>query len=382
MSASQRQRPVTAAHGSGRPDGCIHRVAGSDQPDERTRSDPASAGGDRRADPVPASAQLDQPGHSAPASGQLDERIDAVRHFNRLYTRRIGVLQRGYLRSPFSLAEVRVLYELAHREHATATELARELDLDAGYLSRILATFTRQGMLHRTRSDRDGREQLLSLTRHGLDTFEPLEAAAREQIGALLQRLTDRQQQRLVAAMHSIAAILGDPQDTLGPRGATQAEPCILRRPVPGDMGWVVERHGAIYADEYGWDEHFEALVAGIVAKFVDHFDPQRERCWIAERQGERVGCIFLVKATRTIGKLRLFLVEPDARGLGIGKRLVDDCIGFARDAGYRKMRLWTQSNLLAARHIYARSGFRVIASEPHHSFGFDLVSERWELRL
>ena len=331
---------------------------------------------------MPASTQLHESGQSAPASGQLDRRIDAVRHFNRLYTRRIGVLQRGYLRRPFSLAEVRVLYELAHRERTTATELGRELELDAGYLSRILATFTRQGMLHRTRSDRDGREQLLSLTRHGLDTFEPLQAAAREQIGALLRQLPDRQQQRLVAAMRTISAILGDPPDTRDPRGAAQGEACVLRRPVPGDMGWVVERHGAIYADEYGWDERFEALVAGIVAKFVEHFDAERERCWIAERQGERVGCIFLVKATRTIGKLRLFLVEPDARGLGIGKRLVDECIRFAREAGYRKVRLWTQSNLLAARHIYARTGFRLIASEPHHSFGADLVSETWELRL
>ena len=312
----------------------------------------------------------------AASPDDLDQRIDAVRRFNRLYTRRIGVLQHGYLRSPFSLAEVRVLYELAHRQRATATELARELDLDAGYLSRILAAFTRRGMLHRERSDRDGREQLLSLTRHGQDTFAPLDAAARDQIGALLEQLPERQQQRLVASMRAIGALLGEPESEPG------SDALVLRQPQPGDIGWVVERHGAIYAEEYGWDEHFEALVAGIVAKFVDHFDPQRERCWIAERQGERVGCIFLVKATRTIGKLRLFLVEPDARGLGIGKRLVDDCIGFARDAGYRKMRLWTQSNLLAARHIYARSGFRVIASEPHHSFGFDLVSETWELRL
>src|SRR5712691_4820076 len=306
----------------------------------------------------------------------LDQRIDAVRRFNRLYTRRIGVLQHGYLRSAFSLAEVRVLYELAHRDCATATELARELDLDAGYLSRILATFTRHGMLHRARSDRDGRELLLSLTRHGQDTFAPLETAAREQIGALLEQLPERQQQRLVAAMHAIGGLLGEVD------AEPDGEGYVLRQPRPGDMGWVVERHGAIYADEYGWDEHFEALVASIVAKFVDHVDPQRERCWIAERQGERVGCIFLVKASRTIGKLRLFLVEPDARGLGIGKRLVDECIRFARDAGYRKVRLWTQSNLLAARHIYDRGGFRVMASEPHHSFGFDLVSETWELRL
>jgi DNA-binding MarR family transcriptional regulator/N-acetylglutamate synthase-like GNAT family acetyltransferase len=382
VGTTRREQPVPPGQRSGAADARIDDVPGSTQLDERTGPVPAPAQVDRGGDAVPGSTQLAHPDGSAPPSGQLEQRIDAVRRFNRQYTRRIGVLQRGYLRSPFSLAEVRVLYELAHRERATATELARELDLDAGYLSRILASFSRHGLLHRARSDRDGREQLLSLTRHGLDTFEPLEAAAREQIGALLRQLPDRQQQRLVAAMRTISAILGDPPDTRDPRGAAQGEACVLRRPVPGDMGWVVERHGAIYADEYGWDERFEALVAGIVAKFVEHFDAERERCWIAERQGERVGCIFLVKATRTIGKLRLFLVEPDARGLGIGKRLVDECIGFAREAGYRKVRLWTQSNLLAARHIYARTGFRLIASEPHHSFGADLVSETWELRL
>ena len=319
-----------------------------------------------------------RPLEAGPRSNTLEQRIDAVRRFNRLYTRRIGVLQHGYLHSSFSLAEVRVLYELAHRQRVTATELARELDLDPGYLSRILATFTRRGMLERARSDRDGREQLLSLTRHGQDTFAPLDAAAREQIGALLARLPERRQERLVAAMRAIGVLLGD----WPPESEAGSQAIVLRHPRPGDMGWVVERHGAIYAQEYGWDQRFEALVAGIVARFVDHFDPQRERCWIAEREGERVGCVFLVKATKTIGKLRLFLVEPDARGLGIGKRLVDECIRFARDAGYGKMRLWTQSNLLAARHIYARNGFRVIASEPHHSFGYDLVSETWELRL
>lgn len=311
---------------------------------------------------------------AAAAEEALRQRVNAVRRFNRLYTRRIGVLQRDYLRSPFSLAEVRVLYELAHRERATASELARELDLDVGYLSRILRSFLRRGLLDRRRSERDGREQLLSLTPQGEATFAPLEVGAREQIGELLDQLPDSQQQRLVEAMGTIELLLGE-------RTAPNSE-CLLRGPRPGDMGWVVERHGALYAEEYGWDEHFEALVAGIVAKFVDHFDAERERCWIVERQGQRVGCIFLVRATRTIGKLRLFLVEPEARGLGIGGRLVDECVRFARAAGYRKMRLWTQSNLLAARHIYARVGFRMLGEEPHHSFGHDLVSETWELRL
>ncbi len=311
---------------------------------------------------------------AADAVQDLERRVDAVRRFNRLYTRRIGVLQRDYLHSPFSLAEVRVLYELAHRERTTASELARELDLDVGYLSRILRNFLKGGLLNRRRSERDGREQLLSLTPRGQSTFGPLEAGAREQIGAMLDHLPAAQQQRLVEAMGTIELALGET--------ASGASDCLLRQPRPGDMGWVVERHGALYAEEYGWDERFEALVASIVAKFVDHFDPERERCWIAEHHGQRVGCIFLVKATRTIGKLRLFLVEPEARGLGIGGCLVDECIRFARAAGYRKMRLWTQSNLVAARHIYTRVGFRLIEEEPHHSFGHDLVSETWELRL
>jgi DNA-binding MarR family transcriptional regulator/N-acetylglutamate synthase-like GNAT family acetyltransferase len=310
----------------------------------------------------------------AAAEEDLLHRVNAVRRFNRLYTRRIGVLRRDYLHSPFSLAEVRVLYELAHRERATASELARELDLDMGYLSRILRSFLRRGLIDRRRSERDGRERLLSLTPQGEATFAPLDAGAREQIGEILDHLPHSQQQRLVEAMGTIELLLGD---RAGP-----STDCVLRGPRPGDMGWVVERHGALYAEEYGWDEHFEALVAGIVAKFVDHFDPEHERCWIAERQGQRVGCIFLVKATRTIAKLRLFLVKPEARGLGIGGRLVDECVRFARAAGYRKMRLWTQSNLLAARHIYARVGFRLLEEAPHHSFGHDLVSETWELHL
>jgi DNA-binding MarR family transcriptional regulator/N-acetylglutamate synthase-like GNAT family acetyltransferase len=301
-------------------------------------------------------------------------RIDDVRRFNRFYTRTIGVLQDGYLRSPFSLAEVRVLYELAHRERATATELARELDLDAGYLSRILSGFDRRGLLERTRSARDGRESVLSLTRLGQDAFAPLETHARDEIGALLARLPDRQQRELVGAMHTIEGLLG----------ARPLDPAafILRQHRPGDMGWVVERHGSLYAQEYRFDEQFEALVASIVAKFIEHFDPARERCWIAERDGERVGCIFLVKASNTIAKLRLFLVDPEARGAGLGNALVDDCVRFARSAGYRKVRLWTQSNLLAARHLYVKAGFTRVDEEPHHSYSQDLVAETWELRL
>jgi DNA-binding MarR family transcriptional regulator/N-acetylglutamate synthase-like GNAT family acetyltransferase len=302
--------------------------------------------------------------------------VDAVRRFNRLYTRRIGVLQAGYLHSPFSLAEVRVLYELAHRERTTATELGRELDLDAGYLSRILRGFVSRDLLDRTSSARDGRERWLSLNDQGRAAFAPLEDGARAQIGALLAELDKPDQQRLVAAMSVIEQLLGDPSESASNGGV------VLREHRPGDMGWVVARHGALYAAEYDWDMDFEALVATIVARFIQHFEPARERCWIAERHGRNVGCIFLVKATRTIAKLRLFLVEPDARGQGIGRRLVDECVRFARGAGYRKVRLWTQSNLLAARHLYVQAGFRQIAQEAHHSFSKDLVAETWELRL
>jgi DNA-binding MarR family transcriptional regulator/GNAT superfamily N-acetyltransferase len=304
----------------------------------------------------------------------LWQRIDAVRGFNRFYTRRIGVLQHGYLHSDYSLAEVRVLYELAQRDRCTANELCRELDLDAGYLSRIVHGFLRRGLLDKTKSQRDGRQSWLSLTPDGRAAFEPLQDSARAQIGALLAALPDAAQAELVTALHKIEALLAarplaDP-------------PFVVRDHRSGDMGWVVQRHGVLYAQEYGFDEHFEALVASIVAKFVEHEDPRRERCWIAARGGAPVGCVFLVKASQTVGKLRLFLVEPEARGLGIGTRLVDELLVFARSAGYRKIRLWTQSNLLAARHVYAKAGFSKVDEEPHHSFSQDLIAETWELRL
>jgi DNA-binding MarR family transcriptional regulator/GNAT superfamily N-acetyltransferase len=303
--------------------------------------------------------------------------VDTVRRFNRLYTRRIGVLRHGYLASPFSLAEVRLLYELAYRERVTATQLARDLDLDDGYVSRMVHGFLGQDLLVRTRAVNDGRQSWLALTEHGLQVFAQLEQSAREQIGALLGELTERDQERLVAAMQQIGRMFGEPLVD-----AAQTAECRVRPHRAGDMGWVVERHGALYAEEYGFDSEFEALVASIVAKFLTHFDPARERCWIAERDGRNVGCIFLVHGTRTIGKLRLFLVEPDARGLGIGRRLIDECVRFAREASYRRVRLWTQTNLLAARRLYERAGFRIIDSEPHHSFSQDLVAETWELRL
>jgi DNA-binding MarR family transcriptional regulator/N-acetylglutamate synthase-like GNAT family acetyltransferase len=300
-------------------------------------------------------------------------RTDQVRRFNRFYTRRIGVLQEGYLSSPFSLAEVRVLYELAHQPHTTASELARQLGLDRGYLSRILRKFGERGLLDRTQSKRDGREQHLSLTPHGQSTIVPLETTAREQIGAMLDQLSEAQQERMVGAMGTIQGLLEHSSD----------EPYQLRtEPIPGDFGWVVARHGALYAKEYAFDLTFEALVASIVAKFVDHYKPDCERVWIAERDGQRLGCVFLVKVSRRMAKLRLFLVEPDARGLGIGRRMVSELIVFARASGYCTIRLWTQSILLAARHLYAEFGFKLIDQEPNQSFGADLISETWELRL
>jgi len=304
----------------------------------------------------------------------MQDRVDAVRRFNRLYTRRIGVLEEGYLKSPFSLAEVRVLYELAYCPGTTASELARALELDPGYLSRILRKFHERGLLERLRSERDGRETHLSLTAVGQQTFSPLEEGARQQIGALLGQLPQPRQERLVKAMTAIERLLEEP--------SSRSDFQLRTEPMPGDFGWVVQRHGALYAQEYGWDLTFEALVASIVAKFVDHYDPQRERVWIAERDGERLGCVFLVKQSRRVAKLRLFLVEPEARGLGIGRRMVAELIAFGRASGYHTIRLWTQSILLAARHIYADFGFKLIAEEPNQAFGANLISETWELRL
>lgn len=301
-------------------------------------------------------------------------RVAAVREFNRFYTRRIGVLEEGYLSSRFSLTEVRVLYELAHRGSATASELARDLGIDAGYLSRILRGFTRRGMLARTAEKQDARRSILRLTARGAATVAPLEAKAREEIGALLEAVPPAEQDRLVASMRTVERALQ--------ARAARIPSISMRTHRPGDMGWVVERHGALYWEEYGWDETFEALVADIVAKFVTHLDPKRERCWIAEIDGERMGCVFCVKKSKTVAKLRLLLVDPRARGLGIGSRLVDECIRFARSAGYRELTLWTNDVLVAARRIYERAGFELVESERHRSFGKALVGQNWRLRL
>ncbi len=304
----------------------------------------------------------------------LEQRVGAVRRFNRFYTRKIGVLREGAYRSPFSLTQVRVLYELAHRDRPTATELGRDLGLDAGYLSRILRGFEKRGLVAKTRSSSDGRRSHLALTAQGKKAFAPLDARSHHEVAVMLAGLPGSEQGRLVGAMERIQKLLSE-------RDARPSA-CVLREPQPGDLGWVVQRHGALYAQEYGYDEEFEGLVAEIVARYVRRYDARRERCWIAERDGDLVGCVFLVKKSRTVAQLRLLLVEPAARGAGLGTRLVGECVGFARQAGYRKLVLWTQSELEAARRVYEAAGFRVTRTERHHSFGKALVAEIWELVL
>jgi DNA-binding MarR family transcriptional regulator/ribosomal protein S18 acetylase RimI-like enzyme len=309
-------------------------------------------------------------------------RIETVRAFNRFYTRRIGVLHDGLLRSPFTLTETRLLWELAHRDRVTATELARELELDAGYLSRLLRSLRERGLTRSQRSKEDARQVQLSLSASGRRAFAPLDQRSRQEVDALLATLDDSRQQRLLEAMTTISRLLDD--------RAHREPACLLRPHRAGDMGWVVARHGALYAQEYGWTLAFEALVARIAADFIDRFDPQREACWIAERDGANIGSVFLVQARDEVtqapiggaAQLRMLLVEPAARGVGLGERLVTECERFARAKGYRRIMLWTNSNLLAARGIYRKAGYQLTKSEPHHSFGHDLVGETWELPL
>jgi len=303
-----------------------------------------------------------------------DQRATAVRRFNRFYTRQIGVLNEGLLQSPFTLSEARVLYELAQRQGPSASQLSAELGLDAGYLSRMLRRFERCGLIARQRSEADGRRSLVALSRKGRAAFATLDARSHDEVREMLSRLAEPDQRRLLEAMRTVERLLGVP--------SRPAPGYLLRSHQPGDMGWVVHRHGVLYAQEYGWDEQFEALVADIVAQFLRRFDPKRERCWIAEREGDIVGSVFLVKESDTVAKLRLLLVEPSARGLGIGNRLVTECVRTARRLGYRKLTLWTQQSLHAARRIYQQAGFRLVGSEPHHSFGHDLIGETWDLDL
>jgi DNA-binding MarR family transcriptional regulator/GNAT superfamily N-acetyltransferase len=310
-----------------------------------------------------------------PARSLSNSPVEIVRSFNRFYTRQIGLLDEGLLDSPFSLTEVRVLYELAHREQPTAVDLCRDLALDPGYLSRLLRSFEKQELIEKKGAPSDARRNLLSLTGKGRKTFEPLDIRSDEQVGAMLGRLSPAKQRELTHAMTTIESVLGPEEKT--------ANAYLLRQHSPGDIGWVVQRHGELYWREYRYDERFEALVAKIAGDFIENLDPTRECCWIAERNGENVGSVFLVQKSRTISKLRLLLVEPSSRGLGIGGRLVAECVRFARAAGYKKMILWTQSELLAARAIYQKAGFRLVGKKRHQDWGrSDLVAETWELKL
>jgi DNA-binding MarR family transcriptional regulator/GNAT superfamily N-acetyltransferase len=308
-------------------------------------------------------------------SSQLsDDQIAAVRAFTRFYTRKLGVLDQHLMKTPFSLSEARVLYELAHRDDPAAKDLGGELGLDAGYLSRILQKLDDSGLIARKPLPSDRRQVRLSLTAKGRQAFAKLDRSSHDEVAGMLDRLGDGERAALVHAMATIAK-------TLEPEA--HARPAfLLRSHRPGDIGWIVSRHGAVYAREFGWDITFEALVAEIAAQFIRSHDPSREHCWIAEMDGEPVGSIFLVKGSDEVAKLRLLLLEKKARGLGIGRALTEQCIRFARETGYTSITLWTQSILLAARGIYQRAGFRRIAEQPHHSFGVDLVGETWELKL
>ena len=308
------------------------------------------------------------------ADKQLASRIKSVRRFNRFYTRQIGALDEHLLESPLSLGEARVLYELANTKSPVASDIAYALGLDAGYLSRILSGFVRRGLVTRSRSREDGRQAPLTLTKKGRALFEELNRDSDKQVESLIAALPGPAQEQLVASMQFIQRALGGDSD----REAS----LVLREHRAGDIGWVIQRHGEIYAQEYGWNTLFEALVGEIASKFLSANDPKRERCWIAERDGIKVGCVFLVERSKTVAQLRLLLVEPSARGLGLGQRLVSECIAFARAAGYERLVLWTNSVLHDARRIYQRAGFTLVEESPHNRFGEGLIGQTWELAL
>jgi DNA-binding MarR family transcriptional regulator/predicted N-acetyltransferase YhbS len=309
---------------------------------------------------------------------ESEQRVAAMRRFSRFYTRRMGVLRDRFLQSPFSLAEARVLYELTQRDRPTATEVCDSLDLDSGYLSRILRGFGERGLVTRTPSPDDRRQSRLSLTAKGRKAYAPLERRSHDDVAAMLGALVAAEQERVIAAMGTIERLIGEPRRR--PDGAQPAY--VLRPPHAGDMGWVVARNAAIYAQDYGWGMRFEGLCAEIVAEMIANHDPARDRHWIAEMDGEPVGSVFVVKASDEVAKLRLLLVEPKARGHGIGSRLVDECIAFARATGYRKMTLWTHSVLTAARRIYQTAGFELVAQKKHADWGVPVVGETWEREL
>jgi len=300
--------------------------------------------------------------------------VDAVRGFNRFYTRRIGVLRPGMVGSPYTLPEARVLYALGRDGQSTATAIGSELSLDLGYLSRLLQSLRRRGLLQAKRAAHDARHQHLTLTDKGRKAFTLVDSRSREEMAQMLAPLKPGERGRLVSAMRAVESLLGSDR---------AAGEIVLRPHRPGDMGWVVERHAVLYHEQDGWGAPFEALIAEIAKDFLENFDAAREHCWIAERDGERVGCIFVVKENAKVCKLRLLLVEPSARGSGLGRRLVETCIAFAREKGYKKMVLWTHSHLLAAREIYRKTGFRKLKrTETHDTFGPPAVSEFWELKL
>jgi DNA-binding MarR family transcriptional regulator/GNAT superfamily N-acetyltransferase len=313
-----------------------------------------------------------------PSIGQQHERrIAAVRGFNRFYTRQIGVLRKNFLDSPYTLGEARVLYEIGRRRLPTASDVGRALDLDAGYLSRVLRDFEKSGLIARIASAQDARRSYLALTMRGKKVMASLNSRSQRDVSDMLGKLGAADQGRLMAAMSTIETLLGG-----APEEEQSRSGYILRDPRPGDFGWVVKRHAELYAQEYQWKEPFEGVCAQIVADFVNKYDPKLERCWIAEMNGENVGCVMLARESPTVARLRLLLVDPKARGLGLGARLTDECIRFARSAGYEKITLWTHSILTAARHIYAKAGFKLIRSEERVSFGQPVVSEDWEMTL
>ncbi len=305
---------------------------------------------------------------------KLDKTIAAVRQFNRFYMRQVGALDERHLPSDLSLSEARILYEIAHRDSPTAAGIGQALFLDPGYLSRVLASFTRRGLIRKTPSSSDRREFTLGLTVNGRTLFRRLDASASREVGTMLTHVPASSRAKLVAAMWQIETIL-TPADS-------GENTIILREHGPGDIGWIIQRHGQIYTDEYGWSSHFETLVAEIAARFLRDFNPACERCWVAELNGANVGCVMLVRKTKTVAQLRLLLVESSARGHGIGARLVTECIEFARASGYRQMRLWTNDVLVSARKIYQAAGFMLVDEEEHSTFGKPLTSQTWELVL
>ena len=309
----------------------------------------------------------------APAEEATDAEVAAVRDFNRFYTNVIGLLRAGLLDTPYSLTEARIIFELARADQTEAGQLRRWLDIDAGYLSRVLARFEADGIVSRSRSEQDGRRQVIGLTTTGRAVFAKLDELSASQIRALLGGLPAGRRAGLLAAMASIREALD---------GAPRHSPLVLRAPVPGELGWVVQRNAALYTAEYGWDESYEALVARIVADYAARADRKRESAWIAEVDGQPVGCVFCMRKTDEVAQLRLLLVEPHTRGMGIGERLVAECVAFARRSGYRELVLWTNDVLHAARRIYQRAGFELVDSHEHHSFGHDLVAQDWRLPL